>query len=84
MYKAAAPRVFLQRSEGVEAAWLCSRLMQRWGRKGLDGEEVAWRDMQQGRRSWDTGRKVAVQSADDRDGVLCFEEGALTMQQKPN
>lgn len=39
MYKAAAPRVFLQRSERVEAAWLCCRLMQRRGRKGLNGEE---------------------------------------------
>lgn len=39
MYKAAAPRVVLQRSERVEAAWLCCRLMQRRGLKGLDGEE---------------------------------------------
>ena len=41
MYKVAAPRMFLQRSEQVEAAWLRCRLMQRSGRERLDGEG-AW------------------------------------------
>lgn len=41
MYKVATPRVFLQRNEQVEAAWLRCRLMQRSGRERLD-DEGAW------------------------------------------